>query len=384
MEYKRYGKTGYQISALTFGAMRIPFKQEECSSGERAEKERNAIETIRAAADLGINHIDTAQGYGNSERLVGLGLKEVGREKFVVTTKIGAQTSREDTRRQIDEACTRMQTDHIEIVDVHGINTPETAREALGEAGCARGIHDAIDDGVVSHAAFSSHGEPELIRRAIDSGMFSAVSLLYWYTCQRQAATVAHARKRDLGVLILSPSEKSGMLYDAPPRLREVCAPHEPLVLAHRWLLSQEAVTTLAIGARNPLDFAAHMPAVAGGLELSASEKSALEQWEAYQKELLGDTYCSICFKCMPCPEDVAIPEILRLRNLARAYGMKEFGKMRYNLLGNAGDWFPGKQSPSCTRCGDCLPRCPLNLEIPDLLDETHELLVGEKRKRLW
>ncbi|MFP4416437.1 MAG: aldo/keto reductase [Fibrobacterota bacterium] len=384
MEYKRYGKTEYSLSALTFGAMRIPFKEEGCSKKKREANERNAIETIRAAADLGINHIDTARGYGNSERLVGLGFQEVGRDRFVLTTKIGANTSREDTRRQIDEACGRMQTDHIEIVDVHGINSPESARKTLGESGCARGIHDAIDEGIVSHAAFSSHGEPELIRQTIDSGMFAAVSLLYWYTYQRHAETVAYARKKDLGVLILSPSEKSGMLYDAPEKLRQTCAPHNPLVLAHRWLLSQPAVTTLAIGARNPEDFAAHMPAVENGLALTGSEKAALARWESHQREALGNTFCSICFKCMPCPQDVAIAEILRLRNLAKAYDMKEFGRMRYNLLGNAGDWFPGRQSPACTRCGYCIPRCPLQLNIPELLNETHELLIGKKRKRLW
>ncbi len=384
MVYRRFGKTEYRLSALTFGAMRIPFKEEDCKPRQKDRGERNAVETIQAAAKLGINHIDTARGYGNSERLVGLGLREVGRDKFVITTKIGAETDRDETRRQIDEACRRMQTDHIEIVDVHGINSPHTMEKALGSRGCARGILDAVDEGVVSHAAFSSHGEPELIMATIDSGLFSAVSLLYWFTYQRNAQTVRYAHEKDLGVLILSPSEKSGMLYSPTKKLREVCAPHDPLTLAHRWLISQPQVSTLAVGARNPDDFAAHLPAFSEPTRLRESEREALQRWQSRQREILGDSFCSICFECMPCPHQVAIPEILRLRNLATTYDMTEFGKMRYNLLGNAGDWFPGRQSPACTRCGACLPRCPLGLNIPDLLDETHELLVGKKRKRLW
>ncbi|MBM3494184.1 MAG: hypothetical protein FJX72_07675, partial [Armatimonadetes bacterium] len=107
------------------------------------------------------------------------------------------------------------------------------------------------------------------------------------------------------------------------------------------------------------------------------------------------DTFCSFCHECLPCPEDVHIPEILRLRNLALAYDMTEFGRYRYGMFqrrdpetgeraGGAGHWFPGAQGDLCTRCNECLPRCPLDLPIPDLLDEVHGILVGRAGKRLW
>jgi hypothetical protein len=187
-----------------------------------------------------------------------------------------------------------------------------------------------------------------------------------------------------MGVLILSPTEKAGMLAAAPRKLAEVCAPFSPLHLAHRWLLTQLGVTTLAVGAGRPEHLDAHLSAAAGPDLLDPQERKALDRWRHAEIAELGATRCTVCFRCMPCPEQVAIPEILRLRNLAKTFDMIPFGKMRYNLLGAGADWFPGLPASACTRCGTCLPRCPEGLAIPDLLEETHELLLGEKRRRVW
>ncbi|NQT94049.1 MAG: aldo/keto reductase [Lentisphaerae bacterium] len=389
MQYRRYGRTDLKISVLTLGTMRIPFNEDTITAEERAEKEANAVATVRAAMDAGINHIDTARGYGNSERLVGLALKELGREHFVLSTKISIQPSRDKAREQIDTCLRELGVDHIDVLDLHGINDEETLKVATSPDGCLKAVQEAIENGSVSHAAFSAHAGPEIVIPAMNTGLFSAASLLFWWTYQRHAPSVTRAAELDMGILTLSTSEKGGLLFHTPPRLVEACHPFSPLTLTHRWLLAQPGVTTLAVGPANPDQLAPHLEAVKEAAVnpqdyLADGEAEALERWVEAEKQALGPTRCTVCFRCLPCPKDVNIPEILRLRNLGTAFDMSEFGKMRYNLLGSADNWFPGQKADQCNRCGDCLPRCPENLAIPDLLEDTHAMLLDRPRKRLW
>jgi hypothetical protein len=364
--------------------MRIPFKEEGLPRNDRTQKQRNAIDTIRRAQQHGINHIDTARNYGNSEKLVGMALQELGRDSFYLTTKIPAGTGRDKTRKQIAEACQKMHIDHIDIVDVHGINTEDLFKRSCGKEGTVRGIFDAIDDGVVSYAGFSSHAGPALISHTIATGFFSAAGILYWLTYPRNKPAVDCAQQRDCGILILSPTEKAGKLYAPTPALERTCAPFSPLEIAHRWLLSQPAVSTIAIGAATPAELDAHMAAVTGPCGLDTDRDQAVHRFYDAQKQALGDTACTLCYQCMPCPHDVQIPEILRLRNLVRTFDMTDFGQMRYNLLGHAGHWFPGRKADHCTACGACIHQCPEGLDIPRLLADTHALLEGKERQRLW
>ena len=88
---------------------------------------------------------------------------------------------------------------------------------------------------------------------------------------------------------------------------------------------------------------------------------------------------CTLCNECLPCPEEINIPEVLRFRNLLQAYDMEDYGRFRYNMFEGEGHWFPGNFASRCTQCGDCLPRCPEKLAIPELLFNTHDRLFDRK-----
>ncbi len=117
---------------------------------------------------------------------------------------------------------------------------------------------------------------------------------------------------------------------------------------------------------------------------LSSAHRDALQQLAAAARQRLGADQCGQCRQCLPCPQQVPIPALLRLRNLALGHGMQAFASERYGLIGRAGHWWEQVDAGACERCGDCLPRCPLQLPIPDLLADTHQRLAAPPRRRLW
>ncbi len=187
-----------------------------------------------------------------------------------------------------------------------------------------------------------------------------------------------------MGVFIISPADKGGLLYTPPATLEQLCQPFSPLELNYRFLLSDPRITTLSVGPANPEELLLPLATADQDGPLDAQEQAAIERLHSHQIEVVGSDRCSQCYACLPCPQDIHIPEVLRLRNLAVAYEMTQFGQYRYQMFENAGHWFPGKKANHCNDCGDCLPRCPEELNIPALLNNTHQRLNGKPGRRLW
>ncbi|MFN3360448.1 MAG: aldo/keto reductase [Pseudanabaenaceae cyanobacterium] len=374
MQYKRFGKTEMRLSVFSLGGMRF------------LESEANAIATIEKALELGINHIETAKGYGKSEEYIGAAFRQGlhrYRSQIYVTTKIPPTPDRQSMQQLINRSLERLHLDYIDNFDIHGINTWEHYELVKQPDGCMAAVQEAVRQGLIRHVGFSTHAPLEIILATINLDLFASVNLHYYYFNQRNLPAVALAHQKDMGVFIISPSDKGGMLYQPPAKLQQICAPFTPLYLNDRFLLSDPRVHTLSLGAANPQELLAHAPAWDNIAPLSEAEKAALERLDR-QYLVLGTDRCSQCFQCLPCPEEINIPEVLRLRNLAVAFDMVEFGKYRYRMFENAGHWFPGKKANKCTDCGDCLPRCPEQLDIPKLLRDTHNRLYTQEGKRLW
>ena len=229
---------------------------------------------------------------------------------------------------------------------------------------------------------------PEDIQAAVSTGEFDYVNLHWYYIFQRNWPAIIQARARDMGVFIISPSDKGGKLYAPPEKLVELCSPLHPMVLNDLFCLSHPEVHTLSIGAACPGDFDRHLETLSLLEDAPAVLAPILARLEAEHARCVPEEISTPFGLDVPhwttMPGDINIPTILWLHNLAVAYDMHDYGKMRYNLLGNGGHWFPGNHAgdmDSTAVSGMLNDELPKELII-DTLNTAHEMLFTEPVKR--
>jgi predicted aldo/keto reductase-like oxidoreductase len=354
------------------------------------ESPQQMAAVLDAALEAGINHLETAPAYGPAERFLGQALQELASRDpaahadLVLTSKLLPGTELSEGQSQLRAILERLGIPQLDNLAVHGLNRPEHL--AWASTGPGRELLAwALGEGLVGQVGFSSHGSSALIEQALATGRFTFCSLHLHLFDQTRLPLARAALANGLGVLAISPADKGGRLYAPPAELLADCAPFHPLELAYRFLLDQ-GISSLTLGASQPRDLAWARALAAPSAEpwLSPEHQSALERLSAAGRERLGSERCGQCRACLPCPREVPIPELLRLRNLAVGHGMQAFAEERYNLIGRAGHWWEERHASACERCGDCLPRCPHQLPIPELLADTHQRLAAAPRRRLW
>ena len=390
MQYRRFGRTELQMPVFSTGGMRYQYKWQDLPQSEIPEANQLNLEAvIHRSFELGINHIETARGYGSSEMQLGKVLPQLPREKLIFQTKVSPKPDPQEFRRQFEQSLNFCQLDYVDLLGLHGINNEETLHNSVRPGGCLEVAKQFKAEGKVRHIGFSTHGSTEIIIKAIETGEFDYVNLHWYYINQWNWSAIEAARRHDMGVFIISPTDKGGHLYNPPAKLVELCQPLSPIVFNDLFCLSHPQVHTLSLGAAKPSDFDEHLKVLPLLDKANEILPPILERLEREAIAVLGKDWVDNWRVGLPSHEDtpgnVNIPVILWLRNLALAYDMIEYGQARYNLLTNAGHWFPGAKANKVSRLDlkSCLTDSPYRDKIPSLLVETDDILGGAPVKRL-
>ena len=390
MQYRRFGRTELQMPVFSCGGMRYQYKWQDLPQSDIPEaNQRNLEATIRRSFELGINHIETARGYGSSEMQLGKILPQLPREKLIFQTKVSPQPNPLDFRRKFKQSLNFCQLNYVDLLGIHGINNEEALYNSIRSGGCLEVAKQLKAEGKVRHIGFSTHGSTEIIIKTIETGEFDYVNLHWYYINQWNWAAIEAAKKHDMGVFIISPTDKGGHLYNPPAKLVELCQPLSPIVFNNLFCLSHPEVHTLSLGAAKPSDFDEHIKVLPLLDRADEILPPILERLEQEAIAVLGKDWFENWKVGLPeykdTPGNVNLPVILWLRNLALAYDMIEYGQARYNLLTNAGHWFPGAKANNISKLDlqPCLKDNPFATKIPDLLQETDKLLGGAPVKRL-
>jgi predicted aldo/keto reductase-like oxidoreductase len=370
MEYRRFGKTGKMLSVITLGGMRYKHGWNEPRHEIPADTLNQCREVVELAFGAGINHIETAWGYKKSETVYGKVLNnELGipRKNYFLMTK-GNSLSASEMRRTVEKQLSDLQTDYFDFYGWHGINNDGLLQQSCKTGGAVEELLRMKEEGLIGHVGFSTHAPLQTIISAIETGLFEFINLHYYYFNQRNEKAVEAAKNRGMGVFIISPNDKGGQLFNAPPKLQNAVNPLTPIQWNARFCLRNSNIHTLSFGLTEASQFE-EMKGIfpATWREQEQTIKLKLDSF------LADDPFSGFDgFEMENDPSGINIPEILRLRKLWKCYDMSSFGKYRYKTFEEKSHWLPGEMAFDYHLNKLNLAKVPEGIPLRQLLAEAH------------
>jgi len=397
---RRFGRTELPMPVLSLGGMRFQQSWSDLAAEAiEAESQRNLEATLAAAVAAGFHHVETARYYGTSELQLGPALARHPDPERILQTKIPPQEDPAAFEAELERSFSLLGVERVELLAVHGLNLREHLEQTLRPGGCMEVLRRWQAEGAIGHVGFSSHGPLELLLEAIASDAFDYINLHWYYIRQDNGPALTAARERDMGVFLISPTDKGGHLHSPSARLLDLCKPLHPIVFNDLFCLSDPRVHTISVGAARPSDLDLHLEAL--GLLGQAPDLVGPISQRLQQglQERLGEAWMQSWQQGLPnwsdTPGEINLPVLLWLHTLLQGWDLESFAQARYGLLGNGSHWFPGRnanrfeagpQEPAAVseaQLLEALASSPWQQQIPAILRQMKARLGQTTVKRL-
>lgn len=360
MQYRKFGNTGIEVSALGFGCMRLPINE------DKTINEEQAIAMIRHAVDSGVNYVDTAYPYhqGTSEFVVGKALKDGYREKVYLADKLPVWLveSPDDFDRYLDEQLKKLDTDHIDFYLFHALSR-ERFEEKVKKFDLVKKMEAAKAAGKIRYIGFSFHDSLDVFKEIVDYYDWDFCQIQYNYiNLTHQAGTegLKYAAEKGLGVIIMEPL-LGGKLANLAPHVAEVFPEGKAHVeYALDFLWDKPEVSLLLSGMSAPEQVEDNLVyAGRSHVGMATEEDNAVYAKAKEIFDRMALVNCTKCAYCMPCPFGLNIPELFAAYNMTASHGMTP-AKEAYGALSTKAD--------ACRACRHCEKECPQHIKISEMM----------------
>jgi len=365
------GDLDVEVSALGFGAMRLPIVDNDSSKIDQEE----AIKMIRHGIDNGINYVDTAWPYhgGESEKVVGKALKNGYREQVYLATKlpIWECKEKEDLDRIFNKQLEKLDVESVDFYLLHALD--EGHWQTVKDLDIIEWAEKKKEEGKIKYLGFSFHDSHQLFNTILDSHDWDFCQIQYNYLDTEYQAGQAGLQKayaKGIGVVIMEPIRGGWLAQDPPQSAKKIFdsvgPDRTPVEWALHWIWSQKEPGVVLSGMSNMQQLKENLE-TASESEVGLLKDSEFEMLGKAAEEMRGPVTCTRCEYCLPCPEGVNIPENFFKYNQAKTLDKGEEMAEAYFKLDETA------RASNCVECGKCEPQCPQNLEIIDLLKEVDE-----------
>jgi len=385
MKYRQFGKLDFDVSALGFGAMRLPVTGDNPAAMGSNIDEPEAIRMIRHSIDQGVNYVDTAYPYhgGKSEVVVGQALQDGFREKVKLATKMPSwfMNRYDDFDKYLNEQLDKLQTDHIDFYLLHSMN--QDLWPKLRDLDVLKWAENTMADGRIRYLGFSFHDNLDTFKQIVDAyDNWTFCQIQYnFMDIEYQAGTegLQYAVDKGLGVVIMEPL-RGGQLSKEPPQsvkkmYENASIKRSPADWALQWIWNQPEVSVVLSGMTAMPHVTENVASADNsGVGLLGDDDLALIDRVREEYRKLSPISCTNCGYCMPCPNGVDIPHAFAQYNDAIMYDDPRTARFRYRQNPKE------KWGDNCIECLECEEKCPQEISIAEWLKKVHEYL-GPKKK---